>query len=160
MSATSTSKQPMMADRPFLRVFDLNLHLNDGFNATPSGSALVVADQMNGDGLIIDDIGVISRGTSYSVNLYLSSSNQLFRHGNGNTHGDADLLLRVTCSNTAYETVHCDLPKMLTPSPRVGSEPKNTGLYIPRGYALWAAVDTALPTLADGPNIYLQGGIY
>ena len=160
MSATSTSKQPMLADRPFLRVFDLSNYLNDGFDPSNGGNALPIVDQINGDGIILDDIALISRGTAYHVNIYLSTSNQVFRKGAGVNHGDADLVLRVGCTGTPYEMNHAAMPKLLTPVPRVGTEAKNHALYVPRGFALWAAIDTNLTAISDGPNILIQGGVY
>ena len=151
----------MLADRPYLRCFDLNNHKNDGFDANGNGSALVVADQINGDGMIIDTIELISRGTSgHHVNIWLSSSNQVFRHGNGNNHGDAELILRLAEGAGAYSRTEFALPKLLTPVPRVGAEAKNTGLYVPRGFCLWAAIDSAAAVITDGPNLLIQGGVY
>ena len=162
MSASSTSKQPMLADRPYLRCFDLNNHKNDGFDpaATSGTTPVVIADQMNGDGMIIDTIELISRGGAHDVNIWLSTSNQIFRHGDGNNHGDAELILRASTTATIYNRVEFTLPKLLTPVPRVGTEAKNTGLYVPRGFCLWAAIDSTAAVVSDGPNLLIQGGVY
>ncbi len=51
------------------------------------------------------------------------------------------------------------LPRTLAPVPQVGTEPFNRALYVGRGYALWAAREN-LVSVADAPNIALQGGWY
>jgi hypothetical protein len=150
----------MMADRPYLRVFDLNNCFNGGFNATNAGTAIVIADQTNSDGMIIDELELISRGGVYAVNLYLSSSNTVFRGLAGNQTGGAQFFARQTSGSKDYETTAFVLPRLLTPVPRVGTEPYSRGLYLPRGYAIWAAIDTTVANTTNGPNILIQGGLY
>jgi hypothetical protein len=146
----------MMADRPYLRVFDLNNCFNDGFDVTGGSEAIVVADQMNGDGMIIDDIQLISRGAAYDVNLYLHNSNQTIR----TTASRGQFINSLKCSGTKTVATSFTLPKLLTPVPRVGTEPYSRGLYLPRGFALWAAINTNAANTVDGPNLLIQGGVY
>ena len=75
MAATSTNKQPLLVDHVLHYVVNLdsstNLNTADGatFDVTGSNTAALLVDATNTDGAIIEDIYVISRGsTPHTVN--------------------------------------------------------------------------------------------
>ena len=62
-------------------------------------------------------------------------------------------------ATTAGYVVELDLPKALTPVPQVGTEVKNTALYVPSNKALWVARE-GNADVSDGPLIGVQGGYF
>jgi hypothetical protein len=55
-----------------------------------------------------------------------------------------------------------DLPYILAPVPHTGDDNQFAALYIPRGKALWAAVEQQSPTdqAVNAPLLGVQGGYY
>jgi hypothetical protein len=51
------------------------------------------------------------------------------------------------------------MPKTLTPVPHVGTEPYNRAFYLPKGLALWFAINST-DEITDGPLVACQGGWY
>ena len=108
---------------------------------------------MSTDGAIIEDIYAIARSTTaYKVNLYISSARDYLRPTEANYIGS------LTSATTIGNVVrYADMPKTLTPVPQVGSDAQNRALYLPKGYALWAARDSN-SNVTDGPLLGCQGG--
>ena len=161
MASTSTNKQPLFIDRVLHYVFDLD-EANNGRNddnTTVSGtnSAQLLVDAISTDGAIVEDLYVIARNsTEYQVNLYLSTARDYLRAT------QAAFIGSITQSGPALKVTRwTDMPRTLAPVPQVdnNSEPKNTALYIPKGYALWAARQSDQDT-SNGPLIGCQGGWY
>ena len=154
MASTSTNKQPLLIDHVFNYVSNLDLSTNEGINVSGANTAQLILDATTADGATIEDLYLISRGTSeYKVNIFLSTANDYLRPNQGYYIGSASTGVAVG-NVTSFI-----LPRTLAPVPQVGSEAFNRALYVGRGYALWAARQS-LTTISDGPNIALQGGWY
>jgi hypothetical protein len=142
MAATSTNKQPLLVDRVLHSVIDLN-------------SAVLVVDATNSDGCIIESIYSISRSTStYTINLYLSSSSDYLRPNEGIFIGSFK-----SATTKGSVTTWDEMPKILAPMPQTGTEQQFRALYIPKGKTLWAARE-ATTAATDGPILGAQGGWY
>tara|TARA_R110002050_G_scaffold81506_1_gene174277 strand:- start:44 stop:391 length:348 start_codon:yes stop_codon:yes gene_type:complete len=113
----------------------------------------LIVDSTTADGAIIEDIYTIARGTSAStVNLYLSTGQDYLRPN------QAVFIGNVTSATTIGSVVRWEeMPKTLAPVPQVGTESFNRALYVPKGYALWAARDSSA-NVTDGPILGCQGG--
>jgi len=159
MATTSTNKQPLFIDRVFhyvLNTTDLhNGQEGDDFLVSGSTSANVpLVDAISTDGAIVEDLYVISRGIQSTVNLYLSTARDFLRET------QAQYIGSLSCTSTAREVTRwAEMPKTLAPVPQVDDEPKNTALYVPKGYALWA-VRQGNGTLPEAPLVGCQGGWY
>ena len=161
MAATSTNKQPLLVDHVLHYVVNLdsstNLNTADGavFDVTGSNTAALLVDATNTDGAIIEDIYVISRGsTPHTVNLYISSARDYLRPN------EASFVGQLLAPTTAGEASHWSgMPLTLTPVPQVGSNPFNQAFYLPKGSSLWAARE-GTGNVNNGPLIGCQGGWY
>ena len=154
MASTSTNKQPLLMDHVLHYVSNLDLALNEGINVSGSNTAALILDAVTTDGAIIENLYLISRGTTaYKVNIFLSTASDYLRPNQAFYIGSQ------TTSTTKGGITHFELPRVLAPVPQVGSESYNTALYVGRGYALWAAIES-ITAVADGPNIGSQGGWY
>lgn len=135
-------------------VSNLDLSTNEGINVSGSNTAALILNAVTTDGAIIEDLYLISRGTSeIKVNLFLSTASDYLRPNQGFYIGSQ------TTATTKGAVTNFVLPRVLAPVPQVGAEPFNRALYVGRGYALWAALES-VTSIADGPNIGLQGGWY
>jgi hypothetical protein len=185
MASTSTNKQPLMVDRPFLR----GAKINNGSSITadpsnPEFGNLIqlvrVGDIPSEDGALVEDIFVVSnegypndagvRSAAFGVYVYApnqaapSTSASLmvgkFEVGlSGDTEG---LIQRV------------ELPATVAPTPQTGDTNlirpievgKSEALYLEKGYILCigylgdgpAAVSGGLS--ASGISVWAQGGFY
>ena len=155
MASTSTNKQPLLIDRVLHYVVDLNQALVSAIDVAGTNTAALIVDATTSDGAIIEDIYSISRGTiPYYINLYMSSAVDYLRPNEGIFIGSFQN--QVLPSQPSHWT---EMPKILAPTPEIGTEPQFRALYIPRGKALWAAVQSNT-VLTDGPILGAQGGWY
>ena len=113
----------------------------------------MIVDSTTADGAIIEDIYTIARGTIAStVNLYLSTAQDYLRPN------QAVFIGSVTSATTIGNVTRWEeMPKTLAPVPQVGTESFNRALYVPKGYALWAARNSS-SNMTDGPILGCQGG--
>lgn len=153
MAATSTNKQPLLVDHILHYAVNLDTALNNGIDIAGTNTAILIVDSTTADGAIIEDIYTIARGTSAStVNLYLSTGQDYLRPN------QAVFIGSVTSATTIGNVVRWEeMPKTLAPVPQVGTESFNRALYVPKGYALWAARDSSA-NVTDGPILGCQGG--
>ena len=157
MASTATNKQPLLVDRVLHVVKKLSEATNNGITIQGSNSAQLLVDSTSYDGAIIEDIYLISNDTNatHTVNLYLSPSQDYLRASQGQFIG------QVISSSVIADVTRMVLPRTLTPVPNVGTDPFNHALYIPKGYALWAAVESSNAEAdAARPTIGVQGGWY
>lgn len=155
MAATSTNKQPLLVDHIFHYAINLDTALNDGMDIAGTNTAALILDSTSADGAIIEDVYTIARGTTAStVNLYLSTAQDYLRPNQSVYIG------KVVSATTIGNVVRWEeMPKTLAPVPQVGTESFNRALYVPKGYALWAARDSST-NITDGPILGCQGGWY
>ncbi len=171
MASTSTNKQPLLVDRVLHEVVDLagaTVAENAGLDITGTNSAIPVVDCTKNDGAIIEDIYAIAREvtTGYKINLYLSTAADYLRSQQSIYVGS---LVGGTTTGTKTRIAEGDLPQILAPMPHapnvvdsVTMKAQFTALYVPRGRALWAAVeqqDSADQAIA-APLLGVQGGYY
>jgi len=166
MASTSTNKQPLLVDRVMHVAVDMNDHKVAENTVTAgrvsgSNTAVKLVDGIAADGCVIETMYTISRSTSeYKINLYLSTSGDYLRPEQSIFIG------QVTSATTKYTKSDVDdLPKILAPVAHTGGEAQLRALYIPKGTALWAAVErpdgTSInETLSDAPVLGAQGGWY
>ena len=157
MASTSTNKQPLLIDRVLHYAVDLNQALVSDIDVAGTNTAALIVDAATSDGAIIEDIYAISRSTTaYYINLYMSSAVDYLRPNEGIFIGSfQSQVLRGQTSHWEFA------PKILAPTPEIGPETETQfrALYLPRGKALWAAVQSNT-TLTDGPILGAQGGWY
>ena len=155
MAATSTNKQPLLVDHVLHYAVNLDTSINNGLDIIGTNTATLIIDSTSADGAIVEDVYAIARGsTAYTVNLYISTARDYLRPN------EAVFIGKVTSATTAGEVSRREeMPKTLVPAPQVGNEAFNRALYIPKGYALWAARDST-SNVTDGPILGCQGGWY
>jgi hypothetical protein len=160
MASTSTNKQPMLIDRVLHVVVDLKgatVNSGSGIEVGGTNTAAPLIDATSNDGAIIEDIYSYSRGVDYTINLYISSASDYLRPQQGIYIGS------FKCGAVAGDrSEYTDMPRILAPVPRIGTESSFRALYIPKGRAVWAAVvqQTANDAATDAPLIGAQGGFY
>lgn len=167
MASTSTNKQPLLVDRPFLAIKDTSAQLvgalapNTAVDPQTSAGVLMV-DCTKNDGAIVEHLWTIARAVEteyydkdpdvhddavlgkigYLVNFYLCPSSTVFDPANAYF-----ITAIVSDTNEGGRTQSFTLPEMVAPVAAVGSveaeggEVKPTqfrGLYIPKGQCLWA----------------------
>jgi hypothetical protein len=165
MASTSTNKQPLLVDRVLHEVIDLagaTVAENAGLDITGTNSAAIAIDCTTNDGAIIEDIYAISRAnaTGYKINLYLSTASDYLR---AQQSVFVATLTGGTTTGDVTRIADGSLPFVLAPMPHAGStDNKFSALYIPRGKALWAAVEqqSAVDEAPNAPLLGLQGGYY
>ena len=153
MAATSTNKQPMLVDRVLHYVVNLDSNVNDGIDIVGANTAVLLVNAIGTDGAIIEDIYSLARGTTAAnINLYISTAPDYLRPN------ESEFIGTFASATTIGEMTHWEnMPRTLTPVPRVGDEPYSKALYIPKGRALWAARNSP-SILTDGPLVGCQGG--
>ncbi len=169
MASTSTNKQPLLVDRVLHEVIDLSeatVAPAAGLEITGTNSAVPLVDCTTNDGAIIEDIYAIARkitaGTGYKINLYLSRASDYLRSQQSVYIGS------LTGGTTVGEKTRIadgNLPYVLAPVPAVvgpSGENRFAALYVPRGKALWAAVEQkdATDQATEAPLLGVQGGYY
>ena len=165
MASTSTNKQPLLVDRVLHEVVDLSgatVAELAGLDITGTNSAAPVIDCTTNDGAIVEDIYAIAREvtTGYKINLYLSTAADYLRSQQSVYVGS---LTGGTTTGEKTRIAAGDLPYILAPMPHTGStDNKFAALYVPRGKALWAAVEQQAPAdqATSAPLLGVQGGFY
>jgi len=185
MASTSTNKQPLMVDRPFLR----GAKINNGSpltadSSTPEFGNLIqlvrVGDIPSEDGALVEDIFVVSnegypndggvRSAAFGVYVYApnqaapsTSASLMVAKFEVGLSGDTEGLIQ-----------RVELPATVAPTPQTGDTNlvrpievgKSEALYLEKGYILCvgylgdgpAAVSGGLS--ASGISIWAQGGFY
>jgi hypothetical protein len=135
-----------------------------GLEITGTNSAVPVVDCTTNDGAIVEDIYAIARQTStgYKINLYLSRASDYLRSQQSVYIGS---LTGGTTVGSKTRIADGDLPFVLAPVPGVAGpsgENRFAALYVPRGKALWAAVEqqSAQDQATEAPLLGVQGGYY
>jgi hypothetical protein len=184
MASTSTNKQPLMVDRPFLRGARITSATTKVDSSNPNFGDLIqlvrVGDIPSEDAALVEDLFVVSnegypdrsgvRSASFGIYVYApnqaapstSASMMVAKFEVGLSGGTEGLILRV------------ELPATNAPTPQVGdtnlARPievgKSEGLYLEKGYILCvgylgngpAAVSGGLSP--SGISIMAQGGFY
>ena len=162
MAATSTNKQPLLVDHVLHVVANLDTATNDGIDIGNNDARLLV-DSTTADGAIIEDVYLISRsGTTYDVNLYISTARDYLRPN------EAYYVGTITSKSGEKEIARWnEMPRTLVPVPYAGNTTGledtmplvNRAFYLPKGYSFWAARQSSSP-VTDGPLIGVQGGWY
>ena len=170
MASTSTNKQPLLVDSV---IFESKL-LTDVITGNPSNSdvtgtnnAELLVNCVNTDGAIVEEIRALARGsTEYIVNLYMSREADFLRPGVAQFIGRINVAQDDTATPPAPAPTDGEIYKwkgMLTtlvPVPHVGNDPNLKALYVPKGKALWVALQSTTQGMADAPYIQAQGGRY
>ena len=168
MASTGTNKQPLLVDRVFHEVVDLAgaiVASGGGIDISGGNSAALVLDATQSDGCVIESIYSIARDSLYiyTIKLYMSSSNDFLRTGQGVYIGQFST--RPEGSNTSNtvageKATYRSKPEILAPVPHVGTSAVNFAIYVPKGKAIWAAIEAENGTDQglSGPLIGLQGG--
>jgi hypothetical protein len=162
MAATSTNKQPLLVDHVLHEVVDLagaTVAQGGGVDIGGTNNAVLVVDSTQADGCIIESIYALARqsASTYTIKLYLSRANDYLRAQQGTYIG------QFQGGNTNGEvTYYPNLPFILAPVPATGDSGQFQALYIPKGKALWAAVEaqTASDQATTAPLLGVQGGWY
>ena len=164
MASTSTNKQPLLVDRVLHEVIDLagaTVAELAGLDITGTNSAVLVVDCTTNDGAIAEDVYSIAREvtTGYKINIYLSNASDYLRAQQSVYVGS------LTGGTTVGEKTRItkeNLPQILAPMPHAGTDEQFAAIYIPRGKALWAAVEQQSPNdqAALAPLLGVQGGYY
>ena len=169
MASTSTNKQPLLVDS----VIWESLNLTDVITGNPNNSdvtgtnnAELLVSCVNSDGAIIEEIRTISRGTTqYTVNLYMSTEADYLRPGVAQFVGRI-LVAGVDDEGAVADPVEgtinkfTDMMNTLVPVPHIGDDPNLKALYVPKGKALWVALQSQTQGMADAPYVQAQGGRY
>ena len=167
MASTSTNKQPLLVDRPFLKIVDTSGLL---VGTLPAGTAVdpqtaagaLLVDCTKNDGAIVEHLWTISREQTietydedpdvdpdaelglwgYIVNFYLCPSNTVFDPAN------AYYVTGIVSGIQEGSRVQAfNLPEVIAPVAGVGSIEEDGGevkptqfraLYVPKGMCLWA----------------------
>lgn len=164
MASTSTNKQPLLVDRVLHEVVDLaggTIAQDAGLEISGTNSAVLIIDCTTNDGAIAEDIYAIARQVTagYTINIYLSSASDYLRAQQSVYVGT---LQGGTGTGEKTRVAPSNLPYVLAPMPHSGTTSQFNALYIPRGKALWAAVQEQIPgdQAADAPLLGVQGGYY
>ena len=169
MASTSTNKQPLLVDS----VIWESINLTDVITGNPNNSdvtgtnnANILVSCVNSDGAIVEEIRTISRGTTrYTVNLYMSTEADYLRPGVAQFVGRIQVA-GVDDQGAATDPVEgtinkfTDMMNTLVPVPHVGTDPNLKALYVPKGKALWVALQSQTQGMADAPYVQAQGGRY
>jgi hypothetical protein len=161
MAATSTNKQPLLVDHIMHEVIDLKgatVAQNGGVDIGGTNNAALIIDSTSADGCTIESVYSLSRTEAYTIKLYLSRANDYLRPQQGVYIGEFDST-GTTAGTVAYWN---GMPFILAPVPATGNIGQFQALYIPKGKALWAAVEaTSANDQADNaPLLGVQGGWY
>ena len=164
MASTSTNKQPLLVDRVLHEIVDLagrSVAQNAGIEIIGTNSAVLVLDCTTNDGAIVEDVYAIARqiATGYKINLYISTGSDYLRTQ------QSEYIATLTGGITSGQKTRIstdELPLVLAPMPHAGTTSQFTALYIPRGKALWAAVEeqSSGDQTVAAPLIGVQGGYY
>ena len=91
MASTSTNKQPLLVDHVLHKALNLSLATNNGIDVEGANTAALLVDSTTADGALIEDVYLISRGTTpHKVNLYLSTAQDYLRPTQGIVYWSSD----------------------------------------------------------------------
>lgn len=165
MASSSTNKQPLLIDRPLLKIASLVGTLTPAGSVDPGSgtNGVLLVDCTSSDGALVETVQLVQRvaGNTTSVNLYLSTSAL-------SIGADASFLAQANIAGGGDPgtTASFVLPPLLAPVPHAGGNdaasdaiPQFSGLRIANGWALWAACNSAT-SVANAPNVLVQGGYY
>jgi hypothetical protein len=170
MASSSTNKQPLLIDAPFMRVVRLD---NTSMPAdivdpgTATNGALIL-DCIANDGALVESIWLIQRAASNvtEVRLFLSTSNLAMGVGLSGSPSDSQYLASAVfaAAQPVGATVEFVLPPVLFPVAPASANASATphrlrGLRVEKGKALWAAARTITPDFTV-PQIAIQGGFH
>ena len=159
MAATSTNKQPLLVDHVMHQVVDLKgatVATGGGVDIGGTNNAVLVVDSTSADGCVIESVYALSRTEAYTIKLFLSTANDYLRSQQGAYIGEFES----TGTNPGTLITWDDMPKVLAPVPATGTESQFRALYVPKGKALWAAVEAldANDQAINAPLLGVQGG--
>ena len=140
MAATSTNKQPLLVDHVMHQVVDLKgatVATGGGVDIGGTNNAVLVVDSTSADGCVIESVYALSRTEAYTIKLFLSTANDYLRSQQGSYIGSFES----TGTNPGTLITWDDMPQVLAPVPATGTESQFRALYVPKGKALWAAVE-------------------
>lgn len=173
MASTSTNKQPLLVDRPLHEFVTLGataaLSTSSNLSTLVTGGCFALVDCSGNDGAVLDSISIIATEagtTAASVLILLSTSTSSYGITNTNT---AAVARAAITSSAAGDRTNISLPPLTIPVPNLGgmsspgeTDRKNTGLYVPAGFILYAGLSEALvaPTPATTVNVFAQGGYF
>ena len=173
MASTSTSKQPMLVDRPFHRYVTLGstaaLTTAANFSTINAAGCQLLVDCSSNDGGYVDSVSIIatqSGTTASTVLIFLSSATTLTTV---NASNSACVASAAIASSAAGERTNISLPPLSVPVPNLGATTgvgelakKNTGLYVPAGSVIYAGLSAVIsaPSSATVINVFAQGGFY
>lgn len=179
MAQTSTSKQPMLVDRPLHEAVAIGgaagLSTGTNFNTPLGAGCSLLVDCSSNDGASIDSVSaLITEGATSSVTLllFLSTATTAALITSTNTFLVANAT--IPGATIAGQRVNIPLPPLSVPVPSLApaatttsaypseTDKKNTGLYVPSGKLLYAAVSTAItaPSASTRVIVAAQGGLY
>ena len=161
MAATSTNKQPLLVDHVLHEVIDLKgatVAFGGGVEIGGTNNAVLVIDSTNADGCVVESVYSLSRTDAYTIKLYLSRANDYLRSQQGVYIGE----FKSTGTTPGTVAYYDNMPQVLAPVPATGTESQLRALYVPKGKALWAAVEALDPndTAENAPLLGVQGGWY
>lgn len=179
MASTSTSKQPMLVDRPLHSFATIGgvagLTTATNFNTPSAAGMTVLVDCSSNDGAVVDSLSVLiteSTTTTSTVLVFLSTASTASAVTSTNTALVANVA--IPAGNTAGQRVNIPLPPLCVPVPNLASpaatittypaetDKKNTGLYVPSTALLYVGVSAALatPSANTRVHVFAQGGFY
>ena len=166
MASTATNKQPLLVDRPFH--FGAIVNGSSGSTSPDLGAAgvtgILLLDCTNNDGGLVEDAYSISRGTSHTINLYLSNYADLLRPPNTQQNILTRYIGKIDGAAQQDTVSHFEAPFVLAPTPTVANANNDNqlrALYVPKGSALWATIRRDTVTeITTGPIVGVQGGYY
>jgi len=184
VSASSTNKQPMMVDRPFLRGASITSATATVSSTSPSFSDLVqlvrVGDVPSEDAAVVEDLFIVSNEgypndggvRACALGIYVYAPNQA-----APSTASSLLINKVTVGlsgDTEGLIQRIELPKSIAPIPAVGdtnlNRPvelgANESMYLEKGYILAVGYLGDSPVAesgglsASGITVWAQGGFY
>jgi hypothetical protein len=161
MAATSTNKQPLLVDHVLHQVVDLKgaiVATGGGVDIGGTNNAVLIIDSTNSDGCIVESVYSISRNEAYTIKLFLSSANDYLRSQQGIYIGEFKSVGTTPGTVATWDS----MPKILAPVPGTANESQFRALYIPKGKALWAAIEATSGNDQgnNAPLLGVQGGWY
>jgi len=179
MAQTSTSKQPMLVDRPLHEAVAIGgaagLTTPSNFN-TPLGSGCAqLVNCISNDGAAVDSVSVLTTEgatSTVTVLLFLSYATDSALVSAVNTLPVASVT--IPGGTIPGQRIHIPLPPLSVPVPQLApasigtsaypseTDKKNTGLYVPAGKCLYVGVSTPItsPSTATRIIVSAQGGFY
>lgn len=138
------------------------LNTPTNFHELAAGGFKTLVDCSSNDGALIDSISIMAPEASITeadVIIFISTVSTPALITTSNT---AFVSSAVIASTEVGERTDIPLPPLLAPVPGVGSDAKNTGLFVPAGKTVYAGLSTviAAPTAGSRVHVFAQGGLY